>query len=318
MLGAAAAWPLTARAEQPALPVIGFLGGASPEQFGFRLSAFRQGLKEAGFVEGQSVAVDYRWAEGQNDRLPGLAAELVQRRVAVIAAAGLPSALAAKAATATVPIVFETAAAPVEAGLVASLNRPGGNATGITNLNVEVAPKRLQLLRELLPKATIVAVLVNPANPAVNEQFLNALQPAARTLGLQLHVLHASTDGDFDPVFASLNQLHADALVIAPDLFLNTRSERLAALSLRHVVPAFYQYRRFAAAGGLVSYGTDDAEYYRLFGSYTGKILKGAKPADLPVEQSTKVDLIINMKTARALGITVPLSLFARADEVIE
>jgi putative ABC transport system substrate-binding protein len=317
--GAAAVWPVAARAQQPTIPVIGFLGSASPNVYAIRLRAFHQGLKEAGYVEGQNVEVDYRWAEDKNDRLPVLAAELVQRQAAVIVAAGgTPSALAAQAATATIPIVFEVAVDPVKVGLVASLSRPGGNLTGVTNLNVEVAPKRLELLRELLPTATIIGVLVNPTGPSLAESFLRALQPAAHALGLQLHVLHASTDRDFDTVFANLVQLRADALVISTDVFFNTRSEQLAALSLRHAVPAIAIYRPFAAAGGLMSYGASETDNYRLVGFYVGKILKGEKAANLPVVQSMKVELIINLKTAKALGLNVPNTLVGRADEVIE
>jgi putative ABC transport system substrate-binding protein len=318
LLGGAAAWPFAARAQQPALPVIGFLSSASPDLYANRLRAFRQGLKEAGYVEGQNVAIEYRWAEGQNDRLPALAAELVQRHVDVIAAAGgTPSAVAAKAATATIPIVFGVAVDPVKIGLVASLNRPGGNLTGITNLNVEVGPKRLELMRELIPAATNIAVLVNPTSP-IAEPFSRSMQAAARTLGQQVHVLQASTEQDFDKVFADLARLRAGALVISPDVFFNTKIEQLAVLSLRHAVPAIFQYREFAAAGGLISYGSDETEYYRLIGIYAGRILKGEKPADLPVVQSTKVEMILNLKTAKALGITVPLPLLGRADEVIE
>jgi putative ABC transport system substrate-binding protein len=317
--GAAAVWPLTARAQQPAMPVVGFLGSASPDLYAIRLRAFRQGLKEAGYVEGQNVAFEYRWAEGQNNRLPVLAAELVQRQVAVIAAGGgTASAMAAKAATATIPIVFAVAVDPVNIGLVASLNRPGGNLTGITDLNVEMGPKRLELLRELIPTANIIALLVNPTNPILAESYSRALKAAASTLGLQLHVLQASTEQDFDPVFAALVQLRADALVIMPDNFFNARSEQLAALTLRHAMPAIFEYRPFVAAGGLISYGSNEIEYYRLVGVYTGRVLKGEKPADLPVVQSTKVELIINLKTAKALGITVPMPLSGRADEVIE
>jgi putative ABC transport system substrate-binding protein len=319
VLGAATAWPLTAREQQPSLPVIGFLSNASPDLYTIRVRAFRKGLKDAGYVEGQNVAIEYRWAEGQNNRLPVLAAELVHRQVDVIVAGGgTPSAVAAKAATATIPIAFAVAADPVEIGLVASLNRPGGNLTGITNLNVEVGPKRLELLRELIPAATIIALLTNPTSPRIAEGFLRALQPAASTLGLQLHVLNASTDRDFDPVFATMVQQRADALVIMPDVFFNSRVEQLAALSLRHAVPAIYEFRPFVAAGGLISYGSDEAEYYGLVGIYAGRILKGEKPSDLPVVQSTKVELLINLKTAKALGLTVPLSLLGRADEVIE
>jgi putative ABC transport system substrate-binding protein len=317
--GAAAGWPLAGRALQPAMPVIGFLSNASPDLYTVRLRAFREGLKEGGYVEGQNVAIEYRWAEGQNDRLPALVAELVHRQVAVIVAGGgTPTAVAAKAATTTIPIVFAVAVDPVKIGFVASLNRPGGNLTGITNLNVEVGPKRLQLLRELIPTATIIALLINPNNPRTAEDFLRALHLAASTLGLQLHVLQASTEQDFDRVFAALAQLRADALVIMPDVFFNSRIEQLAKLSLRHAMPAIYQYRPFVAAGGLISYGSDETEYYRMVGTYTGKILKGMKPADLPVVQSTKVELLINLKTAKALGINVPLSLLGRADEVIE
>jgi putative ABC transport system substrate-binding protein len=317
--GAAAAWPLAVRAQQPTMPVVGFLGSASPDQYAIRMRAFRQGLKEAGYVEGQNVAIEYRWAEGQNNRLPVLAAELVQRQVAVIVAGGgTASAMAAKAATATMPIVFAVAVDPVKIGLVLSLNRPGGNLTGITDLNAEVGPKRLELLRELIPTATIIALLVNPTNPILAETFTRALKAAASTLGLQLHVLQASTERDFDPVFAALVQLRADALVIMPDNFFNARSEQLAALTLRHAVPAIFEYRPFVAAGGLISYGSNEMEYYRLLGAYTGRVLKGEKPADLPVVQSTKVELIINLKTAKTLGITVPLPLSGRADEMIE
>jgi putative ABC transport system substrate-binding protein len=319
LVGGAAAWPLAAHAQQPAMPVIGFLSSASPDAYTIRLRAFREGLKDAGYVEGQNVAVEYRWAEARNDRLPALAAELVRRQVAVIVAAGgTPSALAAKATTASVPIVFGIAADPVEIGLVASLHRPGGNVTGVTSLNVEVGPKRLELLRELLPSVTVVALLVNPTSPALAEPFSRELQAAARTLGLELHVLHASSERDFDRVFASLAERRAGALVIGPDTFFTARSEQLAALTVRHAMPAIYQFRQFAAAGGLLSYGSSETEYYRLVGIYAGRILKGDKPTDLPIQRSTKVELIINLKTAKALGITVPLPLSGRADEVIE
>jgi putative ABC transport system substrate-binding protein len=301
------------------MPVVGFLSSASPNLYSDRLRTFRQGLKEAGYVEGQNVEIEYRWAEGHNDRLPVLAAQLVHRQVTVIAAAGgTPSALAAKAATATIPIVFGVAVDPVEVGLVDSLNRPGGNLTGVTNLNAEVGPKRLELLHELLPAATIIAVLVDPTSPALAEAFLRELQAAAHALGVQLHVLHASTEGDFDTVFATLLQLRASALIIGPGTFFAARGEQLAALAVRHAVPTIFQYRPFAAAGGLLSYGSSETDYYRLVGLYAGRILKGEKPADLPVQQSTKVELIINLKTARALSLTVPLPLLGRADEVIE
>ena len=319
LLGAAAVtWPLTARAQQSAMPVIGFLSSASPDGYAIRLHAFRQGLKDTGYVEGQNVAIEYRWADGQYDRLSALAAQLVQRQVDVIVAGGgTPSAVAAKAATASIPIVFAVAVDPVKIGLVASLNRPGGNLTGITNLNVEVGPKRLELLRELIPTATNIAVLVNPTSP-IAEPFARAMQAAARTLGQQVYVLQASAEQDFDKVFADLVRMRAGALVISPDVFFNTKIEQLAVLSLRHAVPAIFQYREFAAAGGLISYGSDETEYYRLIGIYAGRILKGEKPAELPVVQSTKVEMILNLKTAKALGITVPLPLLGRADEVIE
>ncbi|HEX3114028.1 MAG TPA: ABC transporter substrate-binding protein [Bradyrhizobium sp.] len=316
--GAAVAWPLAARAQQPAMPVIGFLGSTSLQAYAARLRAFAQGLKEEGYIEGQNVAIEYRVAEDHDDRLPALVADLINRGVKVIAAGGSPSSLAAKAATATIPIVFETASDPVTLGLVASLNRPGGNLTGVTNLNVEVGQKRLELLHELLPAATIIAVLVNPSAPAITEQFVGALQMTAPALGMQLHVLHASSDRDLDKVFADLRQLGADALVIGPYLFFNSHMEQLGALSLRHAVPAIFTYRPFVAAGGLVSYGANETETYRLVGIYTGKILKGANPGDLPVQRSTKVELLINLKTAKALGIAVPLALSGRADELIE
>ena len=314
--GAAAAWPVVARAQQPATPVIGFLGSASPEPYAPMVAAFRQGLKEKGYVEGQTVAIEYRWANAQYDRVPAMAAELASRQVAVIVA-NTPGVHAVKAAV-KIPIVFTTGGDPVQSGLVASLNRPGGNVTGVTTLNVEVAPKRLQWAHELVPTATSIAVLVNPTNPNT-ETELRDLQSAARALALQLHVLHASTERDFNTAFATLPQLRAGALVISgTDTFLISRSEQLAALSVRHAVPTIFQFREFAASGGLMSYGGSITDSYRLAGVYTGRILKGEKPADLPVIQATKVELIINLKTAKALGIELPPTLLARADEVIE
>ena len=316
--GAAVAWPLAARAQQQAMPVIGFLGSASPEAYARRLRAFHQALKEIGYVEGQNVEVEYRWAEGQSSRLPALAADLVRRQVAVIAAAGTTAALAAKAATTTIPIVFSIAVDPVAEGFVASLARPGGNATGVTSLNVEVGPKRLELLHEMVPSATSMVLLVNPINPSLAEPFSRALQAAAHALGLQLQVLHASTDTELDAVFASLTQLRAGGLVIGGEPFFNSRVKQLAALSIRHAVPAIYQLPEFTAAGGLASYGGNLTDALRVAGLYSGRILKGEKPADLPIQQATKIELILNLKTAGALGINVPLMLRARADEVIE
>ena len=319
VVGAGAAWPLAAHAQQPAKPVIGFLGSASPDLFAKALGTFRQGLSETGYVEGRNVKIDYRWADGQNDRLPGLAADLVRHQVNVIVApASTPAALAAKAATATIPIVFQIGSDPVVAGLVASLARPGGNVTGVANLNTELGPKRLELLRELVPTAKIVALLVNPTSSFITESISRDLQSTARTLGLQLKILNASTEREFDAAFGTLAQLRADALVIAPDAMFISRSEQLGALTLRHAVPAITQYREFAVAGGLMSYGGNSTEAVRLLGIYTGRVLKGEKPADLPVVQSAKVELVINLKTAKALGITVPNTLIGRADEVIE
>jgi len=314
LLGGAVAWPLAARAQQ-AMPAIGFLGS---ESFEDRLRAFRQGLRDTGYVEGNNVAIEYRWAEGQNDRLPTLAANLVRIRVTVIATPDTPAALAAKAATTTIPIIFFTAANPVEIGLVANLARPGGNLTGVTTLGLEVGPKRLELLHELVPAATTMALLVNPTSLALSERTTRDLQTAARALGLKIHVLHASTEREIDSAFATFAQLRAGGLVIGPDAFFTSRAEELAALALRHRVPAIYQFREFVEAGGLMSYGTDLTDGNRLTGVYTGRILKGEKPADLPVQQSSKAELIINLKTARALGLTVPLALLGRANEVIE
>ena len=315
----ATAWPVVARAQQSTMPRVGFLGGTSPEVYADRLRAFRQGVKEMGYVEGRNVEVEYLWAEGHNEQLQALAARLVRLQATVIVAGGgTPSALAAKAATTTIPIIFGVAVDPVALGLVDTLNRPGGNVTGVTNLNVEVGPKRLELLRELLPSAKLVAVLVNPANPALGEPFVRELEAAAHMLQFQLHVLHARTDVDFDTAFAALSHMRAEALVISPDQFLTTHIEQLAQLALRHRTPAVSQLRQFAMAGGLMSYGSSEAEYYRPIGIYTGRVLNGEKPSDLPVLQSSKVELVINMKTAKTLDLTVPLPLLGRADEVIE
>jgi len=319
LLGGAAAWPLTARAQQPAIPMVGFLGAESPDLWANYVRAFQQGLHETGYVEGRNTAIEYRWAEGRNDRLPALAAELVRRQVTVIAAPGsTPAALAAKAASTTVPIVFAIAADPVQVGLVASLNRPGGNVTGAVTLNVEIAPKRLELLHELFPTATSFALLVNPTSPALAEPVSKQVQAAARTLGIELHVLHASSESDFDAVFATAARLQATGLIVGPDSLFNARIEQLAALSVRRALPTVYQWREFAAAGGLLSYGSNISDVFRQAGVYTGRILKGEKPADLPVEQPTKVELFINLKTAKALGLTMPTALLVRADEVIE
>jgi putative ABC transport system substrate-binding protein len=316
---AAAAWSAVARAQQPSVPVVGYLGSGSRESDAFRLTPFQQGLKEAGYVENRDVAFEYRWAENQNDRFAALAADLAARHVAVIVVlgGGLFAVRAAKAATTTIPIVFEVGVDPVEVGVVASLNRPGGNATGVTSMNVEIGPKELELLRELVPTATIVALLVNPTNPNA-ETLSKAAQAAARALGMQLHVLYASTDHDFTSAFAALAQLRAGGLVIGVDQLFVSRSEQIGLLTVRHAVPTVSPYRVLTAAGGLMSYGASLAEGYRQVGIYTGRILKGEKPSDLPVQQSMKIELVINLKTAKALGLTVPLSLLGRADEVIE
>jgi putative ABC transport system substrate-binding protein len=297
------------------MPVIGFLNGGSPDAN--RVAAFRRGLNETGYVEGHNVAIEYHWAEGQYDRLPALARDLVRRQVSVIAATSTPAAITAKAATTTIPIVFTTSSDPVELGLVASLSR-SGNITGATQLNIEVTPKRLEILHELLPTANVFALLVNPTNPYA-EILSRNLQAAARSLGLQLHILQASTEHEFDAVFATLVKLRSGGLVIGGgEIFLDSRHGQLAAFALRHSVPTIYQGRDFALAGGLMSYGGSTMDSYRVAGAYAGRILMGEKPADLPVQQTTKIELIINLKTARALGLTVPLALLARADEVIE
>jgi len=318
LAGAAAVWPFAAHA-QSAMPVIGLLGSESAHEFTDRLRAFRQGLGETGYVEGRNVAIEYRWAEGHNDRLPALAAELTRRPVNLIAVLGnTASALAAKSATSTIPIVFRIASNPVEIGLVPSLSRPGGNLTGVSTMGVEVGAKQLELLHELVPAATTVALLANPTNPALMQTQVNDLQRAARTLGLDLHVLHASAPADFEAAFAEMARLKVGALVVGVDAFFNGHSEQLSGLALRHAMPAVSPYREFSAAGGLMSYGGEVTSAVRQAGIYAGRILKGERPEDLPVQQVIRFDLILNLKTAKALGLTVPLTLQAAADEVIE
>jgi putative ABC transport system substrate-binding protein len=315
--GAATTWPLATRAQQ--MPVIGYLGTGSPESDAARVNAVRVGLKEAGYVEGHNVAIEFRWGQGQNDRLPALVADLVRRQVAVIVTLGsTPATLAAKEATTTIPVVFSVGVDPVAAGLVASMNRPGGNITGVSFLTSLLGPKLLELLHETVPTALNIPLLVNPTSPTFAATLSKDAHAAARALGLELYVLHASTEGDFDTVFSTLAQLRADALVIGGDAFLYSRIEQLAALTVRHAVPTISQYREFAAAGGLMSYGASYTDALRLVGIYAGRILKGDKPADLPIMQSTRVELVLNLKTAKALGLTFPISLLGRADEVIE
>jgi putative ABC transport system substrate-binding protein len=314
--GATVTWPLMARAQQP-MPVIGFLNVASLEGYALYVAAFRDGLKESGYVEGQNVAIEYRWAEGQYDRLPAMAADLVRRQVSVIVA-NTPANLAAKKATDTIPIVFTTASDPVQIGLVSNLSRPGGNVTGVSQLNEALGPKRLELAHELMPTATLIALLVNPSDPGRAKRLVDEVQAAAIHLGLQLHILRAGTEAEIEAAFAGFAQLKAGALVIGADAFYNAKSRLLAELSLRYGVPSIYEYLEFTSNGGLMSYGGNIKESYRWAGIYTGRILKGAKPADLPVQRSTTVELIVNLKTAKALGVDVPISLLGRADQVIE
>jgi len=316
--GAAAAWPLAARAQQPTVPVIGFLHSASHAPNAHMVRAFHSGLKEAGYVEGQNVAIVYRYADGQYDRLPMLAAELVRSQVAVLAATGGdPAVLAARAVTATIPIVFTTGSDPVALGYVASLNRPGGNVTGVVLLSSNLGAKRIGLLRELVPKADAIGALVNPTYPAATAQ-LQEVQEAAASVGVRLIIANASAERDFEPAFALLVQQRSSALMISSDPFFNSRRDQIVALAARHAVPAIYEWREFAEAGGLMSYGTSVTEAYRLAGIYAGRVLKGDKPADLPVMQSSKFEFVINLKTAKALGLDVPLGMSAAADEVIE
>jgi len=316
--GTVAAWPLAARAQQQqaAMSVVGWLGSETREAEDFSVVAFREGLKEGGYSEGQNVTIEYRLADGHYDRLPALAADLVHRPVHAIALTGQPAALAAKAATTTIPIVFQIADDPVQLGLVASLSRPGGNMTGLTSLNVELVPKQLELLHELVPTATVMALVVNPASPARAESNTRQAHVAAHRLGLKLHVLHAGSEQDFDAALANAIQLRAGALVIGTDRLFFSRSGQLGAMAARHTIPAICPYRDFARAGGLMSYGTNNANQFRQVGIYTSRILKGEKPADLPVQQA--LDLVINLRTAKALGLTVPLITQMTADEVIE
>jgi putative tryptophan/tyrosine transport system substrate-binding protein len=316
--GVAATWPLVVRAQQRAVPVIGYLSSASSQGHASYLAGFHEGLREGGFIEGQNVTIEYRWANGQYQRLPELAADLVRRHVALIAAGSTPAALAAKAATTTIPIVFEMAGDPVRIGLVAGLDRPGGNVTGVANMNIQMTPKRLQLLHEAVPSAKVMALLVNPANSTVAETQSREAFSVAPTLGVDLHVLHASTERDLDAVFANLIQSRAGGLVIAAEPLFSSLNKQFAELTVRHAVPAITGGRDFAAAGGLLSYGADTRQAYRLAGIYTGQVLKGEKPANLPIQQSTKVELVINLKTAKVLGLDIPNTLIGRADEVIE
>jgi putative ABC transport system substrate-binding protein len=318
LVGGAAAWPMVADAQQPALPLVGFIRDGSADANARYAAAFSKGLNETGIVEGQNVTIEYHWLEGRHDRLPTLLADLVRRQVAVIATAGNVPTLAAKAATATIPIVFGVGEDPVKLGIVGTYARPGGNATGINFFLIEVVPKRLRLLHDLVPKAVRVAVLLNPANASVTESTLRVVQEIAPTIGLQIQILNATTIGEINAAFATLERERPDALFVSGDAFFASRAVQFATLTARGRIPATYSLRDYVAAGGLMSYGTDFTDSFRQVGVYTGKILKGEKPADLPVQAPTKYDLVINLKTAKALGITVPPSVLARVDEVIE
>jgi putative ABC transport system substrate-binding protein len=317
--GTAAVWPVDGRAQQPPKSTIGFLGSESPDPWAGRLKELHRGLGELGFVEGQNFSIEYRWAQGRNERLPSMAADLVREQVKVIIAPGsTPAALAAQAATKTISIVFEIASDPVELGLVSGLNKPGANVTGVTTLNLEIGPKRLELLHNVIPSASVIGLLINPTNPRLAEQNIKSIQSAGRTFGLEIHVLHASTEDEFGTAFEELKKIKAGGLMIAADPFFSSHVKQLAALSIRHAVPSVYQFREFAVAGGLLSYGTSFTKSFRTVGNYAGRILKGEKPVDLPVQQATAVELIINQRTAEALGVTMPQALISRADEVIE
>jgi putative tryptophan/tyrosine transport system substrate-binding protein len=314
----AATWPLAARAQKTTTPLIGWLASGTSNGYAAFAAAFRQGLSETGYVEGQNVAIEYRWAEGQYEQLPALAADLVRRQVAVIAAAGTSSAIAAKAATATIPVVFSTAFNPVEVGLVASLHHPGGNVTGVSNFAAVLVAKQFELLHELIPNSSVFGVLLNPTDPDISPYVTRDVQTAARTLKREIHILNASTEGQIDAAYSTFAQLRAGAVIIGADTFFVSRRDQLIALAARHAIPTVYFLREFVTAGGLMSYGSNQADFYRLFGVYVGRILKGEKPSDLPVQQPTKVELFINLKTAKALGLTFPITLLGRADEVIE
>jgi putative ABC transport system substrate-binding protein len=316
--GVAATWPLAVKAQQPATPVVGYLDSRTHDEGESRAAAFRRGLQESGYIAGQNVAIEYHWAEQQIDRLPAMATDLVKRRVTVIATGSTPAAVAAQAVTTTIPIVFEIGSDPVRLGLVANLNRPGGNITGVTNLIVEVGPKRLELLHELLPTAGVMALLVNPADRALAQAQAREMLSAARNRKIELHVLNVRSESDFDAIFADIKRLRVGGLVIGPGSVFTLGLNKLAALTVRYAVPAIWQDRAFPTAGGLMSYGSDILDSYRLAGAHTGRILKGENPAELPVVQATKFELVINLKTAKALGLTIPNTLIGRADELIE